>query len=105
MPGLIRAHWWLVVVGFTIYFVSLTIGGWLQGQAMLDAARDWMESMELTIPYLTARSVGGSLMVLGHFAFATNMVSILAGRGAKRTAGPAVLETSSAPEQEARAGQ
>ncbi len=93
IPGLIRAHWWLVVVGFTIYFMSLTIGGWLQGQAMLDAARDWMESMELTIPYLTARSVGGSLMVLGHFAFATNMVAILAGRGAKRTAGPAVLGT------------
>lgn len=91
-PSLIRAHWWLVVVGFTIYFVALTVGGWLQGQAMLDPARDFLESMELTIPYLEARSLGGALMVLGHFAFAINMVAILVGRGAPRTAGPGVIE-------------
>lgn len=96
LPSFIVAHWWLVVVGFTIYFVSLTLGGWLQGQAMLDPARDWMESMELTIPYLTGRSVGGSLMVLGHFAFAVNVVAILVGRGAERKAGSGLLEAEAA---------
>ena len=63
----ISLHFWLVFVGFAIYFVSLTIGGWLQGLAMLDAAVPFMESMALTVPYLTARSVGGTLMTLGHF--------------------------------------
>lgn len=96
VPSLIVAHWWLVVVGFIIYFVSLTLGGWLQGQAMLDPARDWMESMELTVPYLTGRSVGGSLMVLGHFAFAANMIAMLVGRGATRKAGPGLLDPQTA---------
>lgn len=93
MPRLIQAHWWLVVVGFTVYFTALTIGGWLQGQAMLDPAREWMESMELTVPYLNARSIGGTLMVLGHFAFATNLVAILMGRGDRRIAGPGLVES------------
>lgn len=92
-PRLIYAHFWLVIVGFSIYFVSLTVGGWLQGQAMLDPARDFIDSMELTVPYLTARSVGGSLMVLGHFAFAINVVAILAGRGAERVAGPGLVRS------------
>lgn len=96
LPSLIVAHWWLVVVGFAIYFVALTLGGWLQGQAMLDPAREWMESMELTVPYLTGRSVGGALMVLGHFAFAINMLAILVGRGAARKAGPGVLDAQTA---------
>jgi cytochrome c oxidase cbb3-type subunit 1 len=84
MSWLMHAHFWLVTVGFAIYFVSLSIGGWLQGQAMLDPARDFLASMELTIPYLTGRSIGGTLMLLGHFAFAINLVAILAGRGAER---------------------
>lgn len=92
-PKLMTVHWWLVVIGFSIYFISLTTGGWLQGKAMLDPARDFMESMELTVPYLTGRSVGGSLMVLGHFVFAANMIAMLAGKGKKRQAGPGLLET------------
>ena len=36
--------------------------GWLQGLAMLDATRPFMESVTLTLPYLKARSVGGALM-------------------------------------------
>ncbi|WP_292275803.1 HAD family hydrolase [Marinobacter sp.] len=87
MSGHFRRSSWLVVVGFAIYFASLTFGGWLQGKAMLDPTRDWMESMELTVPYLTGRSVGGPLMVLGHFAFAFNLIAILVGRGAERKAG------------------
>ena len=62
----------------------MTIGGWLQGLAMLDASRDFLESMEVTIPYLTGRSVGGALMTLGHLLFAVNLALMLAGKGRKR---------------------
>jgi len=91
MPALMVWHFWLVVVGFAIYFVSLTVGGWLQGLAMLDASRDFLDSMRLTVPYLTARSVGGGIMTLGHLLFAVNVAGILAGRGPTRDAqtGPA----------------
>lgn len=76
MPRLISAHFWLVAVGFAIYFVSLTVGGWMQGTAMLDATRDFVESMELTVPYLQGRSVGGALMTAGHLLFAVNLVAL-----------------------------
>jgi len=69
-PRLIALHFWLVLVGFAIYFISLSIGGWFQGLAMLDPARPFMQSVLLTVPYLEARSIGGALMTLGHLVFA-----------------------------------
>ena len=66
---MISLHFWLVGGGFAIYFVALTIGGWLQGLAMLDAKQSFMAAVALTIPYLQARSIGGGLMVLGHLVF------------------------------------
>ncbi|WP_144428334.1 cbb3-type cytochrome c oxidase subunit I [Azospirillum thiophilum] len=75
-PGLIRAHFWLVAAGFAIYFVSLSVGGILQGLAMLDATRPFSDSVILTKPYLEARSVGGALMTLGHLLFAINVIGI-----------------------------
>jgi cytochrome c oxidase cbb3-type subunit 1 len=64
-PRLISLQFWLAAIGIGIYFVGLTIGGWLQGLAMLDAAP--LHGVgALTIPYLQWRSVGGALMVLSH---------------------------------------
>ena len=81
---LIAAHFWLVTVGLAIYFIGLSIGGWLQGMAMLDASRPFMESVRLTIPYLQARSIGGSMMVLGHVVFVTHFLMLVFGNAAGR---------------------
>ena len=69
-PKLISLHFWLVFIGFLIYFIWLSIGGWLQGLAMLDPNQPFMQSVAVTLPYLQARSIGGALMTLGHFVFA-----------------------------------
>ncbi|OYY60408.1 MAG: hypothetical protein B7Y51_11850 [Burkholderiales bacterium 28-67-8] len=69
-PRLISLHFWLVLIGFAIYFIWLSIGGWLQGLAMLDDKTPFMQSVALTLPYLQARSIGGGLMTLGHLVFA-----------------------------------
>jgi cytochrome c oxidase cbb3-type subunit 1 len=69
---LISLHFWLVIGGFAIYFIGLTIGGWLQGMAMLNAKLPFMASVTVTLPYLQARSLGGTLMALGHLVFATH---------------------------------
>lgn len=69
-PKLISLHFWLVLIGFAIYFIWLSIGGWLQGIAMLDGTKPFMDSVKLTLPYLEARSIGGGLMTLGHLVFA-----------------------------------
>jgi len=83
--ALIAAHFWLAAIGITIYFVALTVGGWLQGQAMLDASRPFMDSVALTLPYLKARTVGGGLMALGHLVFVIHFIMLLADRSAGRS--------------------
>ncbi|WP_284618679.1 cbb3-type cytochrome c oxidase subunit I [Aquabacterium humicola] len=68
-PALIAAHFWLVAIGITVYVVTLSIGGWLQGVAMLDGARGFMDSVAVTLPWLKGRSIGGALMLAGHLVF------------------------------------
>jgi cytochrome c oxidase cbb3-type subunit 1 len=85
---MISLHFWLVIVGFGIYFVALTIGGWLQGLAMLDAKQPFMASVAVTLPYLQARSLGGALMVLGHFVFSAHFLMMISTRRETQT-GPA----------------
>jgi cytochrome c oxidase cbb3-type subunit 1 len=75
-PKLITLHFWLATIGAMVYFVGLSIGGWLQGVAMLDAAQPFMASVELTLPYLKWRSVGGSLMVLSHLVFVGHFLAM-----------------------------
>jgi cytochrome c oxidase cbb3-type subunit 1 len=84
-PTLISAHFWLASAGITVYFLSLTGGGWLQGLAMLDGSRPFMESVTLTLPYLKGRTVGGALMVLGHLVFVTHFVLLLMGKSRGQT--------------------
>lgn len=83
-PWMISAHFWLVCGGFALYFISLTIGGWLQGKAMLDAARPFMESVAVTLPYLKGRSIGGAFMVAGHLVFAAHFVAMVLHMGPRR---------------------
>jgi len=83
-PGLITAHFWCVALGIAIYFISLTIAGTLQGLAMLDASKPFIDSVTLTVPYLEARSLGGGLMVLGHLFFIANFVCVILGLGPNR---------------------
>lgn len=75
-PKLISLHFWLVLIGFAIYFIWLSIGGWLQGLAMLDEKTPFMQSVALTLPYLQARSIGGGLMTLGHLVFAAHFFAM-----------------------------
>ena len=89
-PRLISAHFWLAFIGIAIYFLSLTVGGWLQGSAMLDAKQSFMASVAITLPYLRGRSVGGGLMVLSHLVFAWHFISLVLQRGPQRQ-GAAVL--------------
>jgi cytochrome c oxidase cbb3-type subunit 1 len=84
-PWLISLHFWLVVVGGLLYVIVLSIGGWLQGSAMLDAARPFMDSVALTMPYLQARSVGGALMLLGHLVFVGHFFAMALRFGPHRT--------------------
>ena len=71
-PALISLHFWLVVAGFAAYIVLLSIGGVLQGLTLLDGGKPFIESVKVTQPWLVGRSVGGSLMTVGHVVFAVH---------------------------------
>lgn len=83
-PKLISAHFWSVLVGFGIYFIFLSIGGILQGMAMLDAQQPFMNSVTVTLPYLLARTIGGTLMTLGHLIFAYHFLALVLNWGPER---------------------
>jgi cytochrome c oxidase cbb3-type subunit 1 len=84
-PWLIQLHFWLVGLGILIYVIGLSIGGWLQGVAMLDASRSFNESILVTIPWLRSRSIGGALMTLGHLVFVGHFFAMALRFGPHRT--------------------
>jgi cytochrome c oxidase cbb3-type subunit I len=76
-PRLISLHFWLVIGGFAIYFISLTTAGWLQGLTLQDGHRPFIDSVAVTLPYLKGRSIGGGLMTLGHFVFGFHVLALV----------------------------
>jgi len=76
-PGLINLHFWLAAIGIIIYAIALGIGGWLQGEALQNVNGTFEASVVVTIPYLVARSVGGTLMLTSHLLMFYNVMSIL----------------------------
>ena len=86
-PGLIRMHFWCDAVGITVYFVSLSIGGWWQGRMWNDPNVPPANIVQYLLPYLFARSLSGGLMAVGHVAFAVLLVANLTGWG-RRVGGP-----------------
>jgi cytochrome c oxidase cbb3-type subunit 1 len=77
---LIRIHFWACSIGITIYFVGLSLGGLLQGIELNQKDTPFMEIVALTIPYLKSRTIGGSLMTLGHMAFACSFLWMMFAR-------------------------
>ena len=74
---LISLHFWGTTLGITIYVVALSIGGWIQGEQMLDAGNEFINIVKMTVPYLFSRTVGGIFMAVGHIAFAISFAWIL----------------------------
>jgi len=85
-PRLILWHFWLCGGGVLLYFVALTIGGWLQGTYLLDATKPFMESIAVVLPYLKVRSIAGALMTAGHLVFAFHFLMMVLKLGPVRHA-------------------
>lgn len=79
--ALIRLHFWSCAIGVSVYFLALTWGGWFQGRMMNDSEVPFLKIVAYLQPYLQARSVAGTLMTVGHLAFAVSMLQMLRGRG------------------------
>jgi cbb3-type cytochrome c oxidase subunit I len=69
---LVKWHYWLLLIGFTLFFFALTIGGLQQsvGWALGYPVAQW----GLTLPPMwLVRSIGGTLMFLSSCLFAYNI--------------------------------
>jgi cytochrome c oxidase cbb3-type subunit 1 len=82
--ALIRTHFWAAAIGVTLYWIDLSIGGWIQGVEMNNPDIAFLDVVQHTIPWLFVRSVAGIIMTIGHLAFAVNVGWMLC---AKRPAG------------------
>jgi cytochrome c oxidase cbb3-type subunit 1 len=85
---LIRIHFWCAAIGITIYFASLSIGGWWQGRMMNNPNVPWGNIKRYVEPYLFLRTIAGVLLSVGHITFATLFIMNLGGWGKQRTGGP-----------------
>lgn len=87
-PGAIRLHFWITASGILLYVLVLCTGGWLQGAAMNDAGRPFVDVVTLTRPWLTLRTVSGILLGAGHLLFAALFFEVLYRSGPKRLEAP-----------------
>jgi cytochrome c oxidase cbb3-type subunit I len=65
-------HYWALLIGFTIYWVSMTIAGLIQGAGKIYEV-PYIDVVIAEHPYMIARWLGGSLVFLGNIVWLFNM--------------------------------
>lgn len=81
---LITWHFWSVAIGQTVYLVPLTVAGMFQGVAMADPTSTWETVMQAMMPGLIGRSIGGTLLTIGHCVFAYHVFLMFRGGKARQ---------------------
>lgn len=67
-------HFWLSLTGFTLFFVSLTIGGLVQGSYWAaNQSVNFIESVISQRPYHIVRAIGGTMILSAQFLFIYNI--------------------------------
>ena len=76
-PSLIRAHFWLAVVGLGLAVVSLAIGGIVQGFGLDDPKEPAIAILSFVKPFLAAQWVAVFILTAGHVCLAASFVLVL----------------------------
>lgn len=75
---LVGMHFWFALIGLFAYMFSLMIGGTLKGMSWMEG-NPFIDSVKLMMPYWIWRAIGGTLMLLSHIIFATNLYRMVVG--------------------------
>jgi cytochrome c oxidase cbb3-type subunit 1 len=67
-----------------VYLVPLTVAGMFQGVAMSDAGSTWEQVVQAMLPGLIGRSIGGTLLTIGHCVFAWHVFLMFRGVKARQ---------------------
>jgi cytochrome c oxidase cbb3-type subunit 1 len=76
-PKLIRAHFWLAVVGIALYVVPLGIGGIVQGYQLRDASIPFLTVAKSSLMFLRISTLGDLALLAGHCVFAANVIGLV----------------------------
>ena len=78
--ALANASFWLWLVGGLSFFVSLWIGGFLQGLQWNDTTIPFIDTVKFMQPFWAVRLLGGTLMFTGILLFFWNILVTWTGR-------------------------
>ena len=78
--ALANASFWMWLVGGLSFFVSLWIGGFLQGLQWNDPSIPFIDTVKFMQPFWAVRLIGGILMFGGILIFFWNIVATFTGR-------------------------
>lgn len=70
--ALANFHFWFLLIGFTIYWISMTIAGLIQGAAKIYEV-PYIDTVIAEHPYMIARWVGGTMVFTGNIVWLYNM--------------------------------
>jgi len=71
-PTLELYHYWLMTIGFIIFWTSLTAAGLIQAAAKVYEI-PYVASVQAAHPYMVARSWGGFMIITGQWIFLYNL--------------------------------
>ncbi len=83
---------WFMMTGGLLYFVSLWIGGFLQGLQWNDVSIPFVDTVVFLRPFWVARALGGVIIFVGVVTYFYNIVRTMTGREAE-VAGPEARAT------------
>jgi cytochrome c oxidase cbb3-type subunit 1 len=70
--ALANFHFWFLLIGFTIYWISMTIAGLIQGAGKIYEV-PYIDVVIAEHPYMIARWVGGTMVFTGNLVWLYNM--------------------------------
>lgn len=70
--ALANFHFWFLLIGFTIYWISMTIAGLIQGAGKIYEV-PYIDVVIAEHPYMIARWIGGTMVFTGNLVWLYNM--------------------------------
>lgn len=70
--SLANFHFWMLLIGFSLYWVSMTIAGLIQGAGKIYEV-PYMDIVIAEHPYMIVRWIGGTMVFLGNIVWLWNM--------------------------------
>jgi cytochrome c oxidase cbb3-type subunit 1 len=71
--SLANFHFWMILIGFSLYWVSMTISGLIQGAAKIYEV-PYVDVVIAEHPYMIVRWLGGTMVFFGNIVWLYNMI-------------------------------